>query len=235
MKSLAKIPKAVWIGLVLILLIVPLPVASALEERDTFCISCHTAPEETYYARAQQGQAHALPYLDLASAHYGEAEEGFRCIDCHRGNAGLGDRARTLALGAWDALIFLTGQADPVIEKLTTGAPGLVQNSCLECHTDTLLVVGFNNHFHNHLPLAYQAWQAGGQLVAPPEIPNADTSQLVASITEINCLDCHQAHRHLPGSESFFFLDVYGVIYPSCVQCHQDEGKGPQSVEELGG
>jgi nitrate/TMAO reductase-like tetraheme cytochrome c subunit len=47
------------------------------EERDTFCSSCHTQPESTFYQRALDAQA-----VDLASFH---TAKGTRCIDCHSG------------------------------------------------------------------------------------------------------------------------------------------------------
>ncbi len=240
-----KNSRLVWLILIFIFLfMVSLPVASNLEERDRFCTSCHTIPEETYYQRAQQALVSAqqaqvsveeVSYLDLASAHYAAPEETFRCIDCHRGNNTLLDRARTLFLGGRDTLIWLSGQADPTIEKQQTAAPELLITACINCHNESLLVVGFNDHFHNMLPAAYQLWQAGGQLTAPPDLPEMDTSELHEIASAVTCLDCHIAHRHQPGSEFFIYLDIPADVFPACVQCHIETGKGPQSVQELGG
>jgi nitrate/TMAO reductase-like tetraheme cytochrome c subunit len=79
------------IFLVLVVVALPFPLVSQLEERDTFCIACHTAPEEAYYARAQALEPEPV---DLSSAHYAveDAELPFKCIDCHRGDGRLGDR-----------------------------------------------------------------------------------------------------------------------------------------------
>src|SRR3989304_1147719 len=97
---------------------------SHFEEQDPFCVSCHTLPEVTYYQRAQQARAAIVPVEDLSSAHYGN-DNGFRCIDCHRGDAGLVPRPTALTLGARDTAIWLAGQADPAIEKTARIVPSL--------------------------------------------------------------------------------------------------------------
>ncbi len=207
---------------------------SRLEERDSFCIACHTTPELTYYQRAQQALAGEQPYLDLSSAHYGLAEGGFRCIDCHRGDGSLAHRLATLALGARDALIWAAGQADPTIEKTTLVAPQLLTEPCLQCHTQALLVAGFDNHFHNKLPDAFRAWQAGGTLVAPSDLPSQRLA-LDASETTVLCVDCHRAHINLPGSELRGYLNLVGIVYPACVKCHREAGSGPLDLVQPGG
>jgi nitrate/TMAO reductase-like tetraheme cytochrome c subunit len=65
------------------------------EEHDTFCSSCHTQPESTFYQRASGAQA-----IDLASFH---KAKGTRCIDCHSG-AGLTGRMQAELLGAHNTL-----------------------------------------------------------------------------------------------------------------------------------
>jgi nitrate/TMAO reductase-like tetraheme cytochrome c subunit len=195
--------------------------ASKAEEQDGFCISCHTVPEQTYFDRAR-----ADPPPDLSSAHY-HLSEGFRCIDCHRGDGGWRHRALTLALGARDAAIFFSGGADPAIEKKTTAAPTLPNAACVKCHAEALLVAGFENHFHNKLPAAYEAWQAGGRLTVPPDYPDAEFTELTRSDTSVSCTDCHRAHVHLEGAESQQYLDIEGDVYPACVICHRQAGQGP--------
>ena len=154
-------PRGIGLATLALLILGAVPVVgvSRLEERDTFCISCHTLPEVTYYERAQSALAGEEPYLDLSSDHYAifaekPGEPPFKCIACHRGNQGVVHRATTLALGARDTLIFLTGQADPTIEKTKLEVPSLLTAACLKCHTGSLLVAGFPNHFHNKLPEA---------------------------------------------------------------------------------
>ena len=203
---------------------------SRLEERDTFCIACHTSPEVTYHERAQQALAtvDGAPFADLSSAHYG-MESTFHCIDCHRGDQGLVHRVTTLALAARDTAIWVSGRADETIEKTQLVAPGLLTAACTRCHAQALLEVGFNNHFHNKLPEAYNLWRAGAELYPPIEAPDLPPAALVVepSPTEVLCVDCHRAHIEVPGSELRAFLDLANTVYPACVRCHEDAGHGP--------
>src|SRR5260221_10299133 len=119
-------------------------VASALEEHDTFCISCHTVPETTYYNRAQMSLDNAAaPVTDLATVHYqlyhDHGRPEFECINCHRGDSSLGQRISTLALGARDALIYVSGRENPTLEKTQTAEGWLPNAACVACHTDSLL------------------------------------------------------------------------------------------------
>jgi hypothetical protein len=210
-----------------LLLAVPFPLASKLEERDSFCISCHLAPEETYHQRAQAALAGSLLPADLASAHYGLAEP-FRCIDCHRGDGSLPHRWQTFLLGARDALTYAAGQADETVEKGTTGQPELLNAGCAQCHADSLLELGFNNHFHNQLEAARRLGEAGAQGVMPPEgIPGELFVTLGESGSALGCLDCHRGHVSLTDGDLTLYLDVEGVVFPACVQCHEETGHGP--------
>ncbi len=201
---------------------------SHLEERDTFCISCHTAPEVTYHDRAQSALAAGEPFADLSSAHYG-MERTFRCIDCHRGTSGLVHRLTTLTLGARDAAIWLTGRADLSIEKTQLVLPQLLNSACTRCHAEALLEVGFENHFHNKLPEAFMLWRAGQPLKRPPDAPDLpeESMVIVPSPTDVQCVDCHRAHIDVPGSELQGYLDLANTVYPACVQCHEEAGHGP--------
>lgn len=215
-----------WVvPLAILAAVLPIPVVSALEENDRFCIGCHTAPEVTYYNRAQSAVAGETPLVDLSSAHY--AVEPFRCINCHRGDGGLTHRAATLGLGARDALLFITGQADQSLEKTKVVAPELLSAGCVTCHTDALLIAGFENHYHNKLPEAYAAWQAGGAITAAPGQPGPAPSELERYNTFVSCLDCHKAHHRSPGGELTNHLDIEADVLPACVQCHQEAGEGP--------
>lgn len=219
------------LGILLVLVVLPFPVVSQLEERDTFCISCHTAPEETYFARAQSAQAAGAIPPDLASDHYTIGEEPFRCIDCHRGDSSAGHRVRTFLLGARDALIWVSGRADPAIEKVHAGEPDLLNAGCLSCHAETLLELGFNNHYHNQLIAARTLEAAGMEPFPPPEgLPGTLFTELAELDSTVTCIDCHQAHRTLPDGELTLYLDVDGVMYPACVQCHEEVGHGPVSL-----
>jgi len=227
-------PRFIGLGVIVFLILAALPVlaVSQLEERDTFCISCHTTPEVTYYNRAQMGLAGEEPYLDLSSAHYALVaqnpdEEPFHCIDCHRGDDGLIHRATALALGARDGLIYLTGQADPAIEKIELEVPGLLTGACVKCHVESLLEAGFNNHFHNKLPETRQALMEGAELTIPSDFPENAPREVKTSETTVLCVDCHRAHIHTEGSELQAYLDVVNIVYPACEQCHEEEGHGP--------
>ena len=155
------------IGLLILLGATSVTTASVLEERDQFCASCHMVPERTYFNRAQFAQADVDPSLDLASDHYATgidnpAYDGtFRCIDCHRGNHSIGHRVTALTLGLRDAGVYVFGNPNHEIEKTETLNPDLIQAACLNCHEDSLLTVGFPNHFHNALPQAHETWQNG--------------------------------------------------------------------------
>lgn len=190
-------PWVLGLATVVVIVIVLLS-ASQLEEHDPFCIACHTTPEQTYFDRAQAASTGDV--ADLSSVHYVVSEDPFRCIDCHRGDDGLQDRATTLALGARDALTYFTGRADSTLEKGHTALPQLQNIACARCHAETLAEPGFNNHFHNEL----------------------STTQ-----TSLTCTDCHRAHVQVAGGREVKFLDIEGIVYPACVTCHQQTGKGP--------
>lgn len=204
---------------------------SRLEESDEFCIACHTAPEVEYFNRSRTALAGEVGQ-DLASAHYSLIQNGAKCIDCHRGDGGLVHRGTTIALSARDALIFLSGRADPRLEKAKTQieVPSLLIAACVDCHRDTLLVVGYENHFHNKLPEAYAAWKAGGTLTAPPDPPEVDTQALKLYETMVSCLDCHPAHVTVEGAELTHYLDLENTVYPVCEDCHREVGQGPQEL-----
>jgi hypothetical protein len=135
----------------------------------------------------------------------------------------------TLTLGARDTWIWITGQSDPTIEKTELFVPVLLTAARIECHADVLLVMGFNNHFHNRLPEASRAWLDGGVLRLPEDQAGSPEGEMRVDAVEttVLCVDCHRAHIHVPGAELQAYLDIYGVVYPACVQCHEDAGRGP--------
>jgi predicted CXXCH cytochrome family protein len=212
------------------------------EEHDDFCTACHTKPEVTYYDRTQQAlrakvgaaDLKALAAqdvaIDLASQHY-IVTETTTCIACHGGNRGLGDRVESLALGLKDTVVQLTAQADPTIEKASTGDPALINRACVSCHVDTLVKASFDNHFHVKLPQTWALIQSGVQPIVPAESPNALTDlrtkpELLE--TTVTCLSCHQAHRS--NLDITKYLDQDNVVLPACAQCHQETGRGPVGI-----
>jgi nitrate/TMAO reductase-like tetraheme cytochrome c subunit len=216
--------------------------ASALEEQDSFCISCHTVPETTYYNRAYFALDNpSVTVTDLATAHYHLAQQNntaaFACISCHRGDASLGHRISTLALAGRDTLIYVLGKEDPTIEKSHTKEGWLPNAACLSCHAETLLVLeGIDNHFHTHLPQAATALANGGTLSVPDRLQAQKQTLLSAGLETVNtplvCSDCHQAHATLANGAASFFMDAVRRD-DACVSCHHIAKKGPQDANSL--
>ncbi|MCL5998168.1 MAG: hypothetical protein M1546_19275, partial [Chloroflexi bacterium] len=121
-----------WLVPLLLVLILAAGVYGTLrvnseQQSDMFCIGCHRPPEQTYYDRATSSVAGALA-VDLASFHYQQihgAGNTLHCIECHQGNGSLGHRIDLLTLSARNALMWLTSQDDPTIEKGRAYAPHL--------------------------------------------------------------------------------------------------------------
>ena len=216
--------------------------ASALEEHDTFCISCHTVPEVTYYNRAYislDNPANDAP--DLATAHYLLSQlhnkPEFACINCHRGDSSLGQRVSTLALGGRDAVIYVVGRENPTIEKTQIAEGWLPNASCVSCHSDTLLKLeGLDNHFHTHLPQAAVALASGGKLTVPDQYKSKQDLLLQTGLATVNtsltCTNCHQAHKTIANGVNNFFVDT-DTRNKACITCHQTAKKGPQELSEL--
>jgi hypothetical protein len=224
---------------------------SRLEERDTFCLRCHLAPETRYVEQAQLAVGIGDPFLvpDLASFHYWAAvsesgEEPFRCIDCHRGDGQPVHRLQVLALASADTVTWALGQADETISKGDVAnsdpevsswqgperynrEPHILNAGCRRCHQDTLTLVGFDNHFHNRLPAAVAAFADTGMLFYPENWSQpAGTGRLLQpDETVLTCLDCHRAH--VAGFETDYYLDSDRVVLPACEQCHLETQRGP--------
>lgn len=234
-------------GLFILLLIfsgIGFVTATALEDQDNFCISCHTVPEVTYYNRGYISLDHPdQPVTDLATAHYHlSQQEGkipFACIDCHRGDAGLPDRVAAIALGARDSLIYVTGHEDPTIEKTQTAEGWLSNDSCIGCHASTLLnVTGFNNHYHTKLMQAAALRASGAQIAIGGDLSTLpNVNQAVADWTKtvnvtLDCTACHIAHKTVPNGTATQFVDTH-IEAEACVICHKAAQQGPQDASEL--
>jgi len=124
-------------------LLIPLS-AMQFENHDSFCASCHTEGELTFYNRSLV----AAP-TDLASFH--AAKKAARCVDCHTGPGILG-RYGGLMAGSTDLISYFSGHY-PQPAALEGPMP---DGNCTKCHADVLTKSGFNNHFHAFLP----QWQA---------------------------------------------------------------------------
>ena len=110
-------------GLGAVVLLLPLVVvgtAVALESHDPFCAACHTEPESEYVVRSLSAPS------DLASSH---TVAEVRCIDCHSGEEPFG-RSVSLQQGAADLAAYLSGSyTQPAVTTNPVGEVG-----CTKCH-----------------------------------------------------------------------------------------------------
>jgi len=120
--------------------------AMQFENHDSFCASCHTEGEVTFYNRSLVTSAHTT---DLASYH--AAKQAARCIDCHTGPGIIG-RYGGLMAGSTDLISYFSGHypQPAVLEEPYPDA------NCLKCHADLTSKEDFNNHFHYFL----STWQS---------------------------------------------------------------------------
>ncbi len=142
-RNIQVIAGAAIAALVVFGLIVPMS-AMQFENHDSFCASCHTEGELTFFHRAASSAS-----IDLASFH---AQKGAtRCIDCHSGPGIIG-RYVALTYGASDLVSYFGGQyPQPAVQDNPIG-----DGNCTKCHSDILGKQDFSNHFHAFLP----KWQA---------------------------------------------------------------------------
>jgi predicted CXXCH cytochrome family protein len=161
-------------------------VAASQEQHDSFCASCHTQPESTFYTRALDTQV-----VDLAAAHM---HKNIHCIDCHSGS-GVSGRIQAELLGAHNALAFYTGTAiQPA--KLTHS---IRDDQCIKCHTNVTVTgqSAANEHFH----LFLARWQAmdpkAGTCVSCHQGHTMDGNAKIRYLNEARttkvCQSCHQA------------------------------------------
>lgn len=160
--------------------------AANLENHDSFCASCHTQPESTFFERSQAtGGA-----VDLASFH---TTKNVLCIDCHSGS-GVTGRLAAMTVGANDMRAYLSGHYNnPSVVTVP-----IADDNCIKCHQDISAKRDFRNHFHFFLPQwqkldpahaatcveCHQGHQTGGR---------ADIAMLVEKTTTDVCQRCHSA------------------------------------------
>ena len=171
------------------------------ESHDSFCASCHTQPESTFYQRTQ-GSSHA----DLASYH---TTQTTNCIDCHSG-AGITGRIQAELMGASNAARWFTGTA---VQPGVLGGPYPDEN-CLKCHQDVtqqgfvakekITIQGASlegrrsNHYHQFL----SRWQAADPIAG-------------------NCNSCHSGHLTDPtATVQTGFMNSQDV-QSTCNACHK--------------
>lgn len=142
-RKIRTIGIVVLAGFVVFGLAIPLT-AMQFENHNSFCASCHTQGEQTFYDRSLK----ATP-VDLASMHNSKGQA--RCIDCHTGPGIIG-RYGGLFAGSTDLISYFSGHY-PQPAALEEPYPDA---NCLKCHADITQKQDFQNHFHVFLP----RWQA---------------------------------------------------------------------------
>jgi predicted CXXCH cytochrome family protein len=156
-----------------------------LENQNSFCASCHTEGEQTFY-----NQSLAAAPVDLASFH--ELKGASRCIDCHTGQGPVG-RFFGLMAGASDLVSYFSGHyPQPAVQDTP-----IADENCLKCHANIAEKQDMTNHFHIFLP----KWQALDPTAAKcvschnGHNVNGDTNIkfLNQQDTEIICQKCHTA------------------------------------------
>jgi predicted CXXCH cytochrome family protein len=99
-------------------------VTDRLEERNTFCTSCHLHEQKFTEFHPVQGQR-----ITLAAAHNLEGSKNVKCIDCHIG-ATVSDKLIIKALAARDTMAYLVDAfEEPKHLRYTLG-----DRTCLKCH-----------------------------------------------------------------------------------------------------
>ena len=107
-----------------------------LENHNSFCASCHTEGEQTFYTQSLAASA-----VDLASFH--ELKDSSRCIDCHTGPGVIG-RFNGLLAGASDLVSFASGKYPvPAVQEVP-----IPDANCLKCHANIAQKQDMNNHYH---------------------------------------------------------------------------------------
>lgn len=160
--------------------------AANLENHDSFCASCHTEHESTYYQRTQ-----AAAPVDLASAH---AAKGVTCIQCHSGPGFAGRMDAMTGIAVGDLLAYWSGHYhNPSVVTVAIG-----DVDCLKCHADVAAKQSFDNHFHIFLAQWQKADpQNAGTCVechqAHPVGGQAEIAFLREAPTVAVCQRCHAA------------------------------------------
>ena len=152
------------------------------ENHDSFCASCHSEPETTYFGRES-----AAP-IDLASFH---SAKQVNCIDCHSGQGLVPGRVSSLMLGAKDLLAWWSGHS-------TQPAPQtrpIDDANCLKCHADVSQRREFNNHFHVFLARWQSMDKNAATCVSCHQSHTTDGEQTIGFLNRVTtthaCQSCH--------------------------------------------
>lgn len=161
--------------------------ATQFENHNSFCASCHTEGEQTFY-----NQSLASAPVDLASFH--ELKNASRCIDCHTGQGIIG-RFQGLMAGASDLVSYFSGHyPQPAVQDNP-----LADENCLKCHVTVAQNQDMNNHFHVFLAQWQQVDSNAASCVACHNGHNLNgdvkISYLNATDTTLICQKCHAVLR----------------------------------------
>jgi hypothetical protein len=165
-------------------LVIPLT-AMQYENQNSFCASCHTEGELTFFNRAV-----VTAPVDLASIH--DIQGQARCIDCHTG-PGLIGRYGGLMAGASDLISYFSGHyPQPAVQDTP-----IRDGNCLKCHQNVTASQDFNNHFHAFLS-RWQSFDPNAAHcvdchVSHDPTNDAGTVFLNRNITIQICQRCHAA------------------------------------------
>ena len=121
--------RTVWIALAAAVVLTPLGwvVSDRFESQNSFCTSCHLDAHTPLHAELRRN-FESKPAVNLASAHFAH-DQGFRCIDCHRG-ASFPNRVRVKLLAMRDTAVYLLGR----FEEPRRMEHPLWNEDCTQCH-----------------------------------------------------------------------------------------------------
>lgn len=207
-KYLLSIPAlAVLAALAVSLTVGGFTFAASQETHDSFCASCHTQPETTFYQRSTTN-----PPVDLASFH---STQNTLCIDCHSGQ-GIFGRVQAELMGARNAAKWYTGTA--VQPAVLTYAIG--DQNCLKCHQD-VSERGFTPKEQITVPGVRTRGEEdeGGQGHWHTFMARWQATTASAG----TCVSCHSGHATGSTAQSGF-MNAQNVL-DTCDACHQVIGE----------
>jgi predicted CXXCH cytochrome family protein len=158
-----------------------------MENHDSFCASCHTQPESTYFPRSTAASA-----IDLASDH--SLKKASHCIDCHSGS-GTGGRLSAEVEGAMNAVKYVT---HTMVQPATLNNP-ISDDNCLKCHASVPQESDFNTHFHRYLAQWQLASSTAGTCVSCHSAHTTDGDAQLVFVSQTRaeqvCQECHSVLR----------------------------------------
>lgn len=180
---------AIGVVVILALSVSGFAFGASQEQHDSFCASCHTQPESTFYQRSTAGSP-----TDLASAH---TPKNVNCIDCHSGS-GIAGRVGAEMLGARNAALWYSHTA---VQPAKLSVP-IADDNCIKCHAEVLNTSGMQNHFHSFLTRWQAADPNAAKCVSCHTAHNTDVVAGEAFINETTVsAECQACHGVLGGGE----------------------------------